>query len=77
MKSKFIVVFFLSLGSLCHAQTVYLYTPKGSQVEAFQNQELSSSDIAYYTAECASLYPNAEILANASRTYIVIAMRGI
>ncbi len=69
MKSKFIVVFFLSLVSLCSAQTVHLHTPRGSQVYAFLRQELSSSDIAYYTAECASLYPNAEILANASTTY--------
>ncbi len=70
MKSKFIVVFFFSLMSfLCNAQTVYLYTPKGSPVSAFLNSELSPSDIAYYTADCASLYPNAEILANASTTY--------
>jgi hypothetical protein len=69
MKSKFIVVFFFSFVSLCNAQTVYLYTPNGSQIYAFQRQEMSPSDIAYYTAECASLYPNAEILANASTTY--------
>ena len=69
MKSKFIVVFFLSLVSLCNAQTVYLYTPKGSQVYAYKNPEMSSSDIAYYTAQYVSLYPNAELLANASATY--------
>jgi len=69
MKSKFIIVFFLSLVSLCNAQTVYLYTPNGSQVYAFKNPEMSSYDIAYYTEQYASLYPNAEILANASSTY--------
>lgn len=69
MKSKFITVFFLSLVCLCNAQTVYLYTPKGSQVYAFQPSEMSPSDIAYYTAGCASVYPNAEILSNATATY--------
>ena len=69
MKSKFIVVLFLILVNLCNAQTVYLYTPNGSQVYAFMRQELIPSDILYYTAECASLYPNAEILTNASATY--------
>ena len=69
MKMKFIIVFFLSIMSLCNAQTVYLYTPKGSQVYAFQRSEMTSSDILYYTAQYASLYPNAEILANASATY--------
>jgi hypothetical protein len=69
MKSKSIIVFFLSLVSLCNAQDVYLYTPNGSQVYAYEEPEMSSSDIAYYNAECASSYPNAEILATASATY--------
>ena len=69
MKTKLIIFFLLSAMGLCNAQTVYLYTPNGSQVRAFINSEMSSSDIAYYTKECATLYPNAEILANASSTY--------
>ena len=67
MKSKFIIVFFLSLVSLCNAQIVY--TPNGSQVYAYYRPEMSAYDIAYYTAECISLYPNADILTDASTTY--------
>ena len=69
MKSKFVIVFFLSLVSLCNAQDVYLYTPNGSQVYAYEEPEMSSSDIAYCNTECASSYPNAEILATATATY--------
>ena len=69
MKSKFIIVFLWGLVSLCNAQDVYLYTPNGSQVYAYEEPEMSSSDIAYCNAECASSYPNAEILATATATY--------
>jgi hypothetical protein len=69
MKLKFIVVFFWALVNLYNAQTVYLYTPNGSQVYAFKNSEMSSYDIAYCNADCAATYPNAEILATATATY--------
>ena len=68
MRSKFIVVFFLSLVSWCNAQT-YLYTPNGSQVYAYLLPEMSPADIAYCNADCALQFPNAVILANASATY--------
>ena len=69
MKSKIIIVFFLSLVCLCNAQTVYLYTPNGSQVYAFKLSEMSPADIAYCNTDCAASFPNAEILATASATY--------
>jgi hypothetical protein len=51
------------------SQTVILYTPNGSTVEAFNNPEMSPSDITYYTEQCRNSYPQAEVLANASATY--------
>jgi len=68
MKSKFIIIL-LFFVNLCNAQTVYLYTPNGSQVHAFLSPEMSSSEIAYYTADYKLRYPNADVLANASATY--------
>jgi hypothetical protein len=69
MKFAIITILLLFFTGIANAQDVYLYTPNKSQVYAFQRTEFSPSEIAYYTAECAALYPNAEILANASRTY--------
>jgi len=69
MKTKIIIFFLLCFFGVSHAQTVYLYTPNGSQVSAFQRSEYSSSDIIYFTQECKRQYPNVEILANASQTY--------
>jgi len=51
------------------SQTVTLYTPNGSTVEAFYNTEMPSNDIIYYTEQYRNAYPQAEILANASATY--------
>jgi hypothetical protein len=69
MKTKILTIFLLCFVFLCNAQ-VYLYTPNGSRIFAFQHSEWSdSADIAYFTAECALEYPDAEILADASLTY--------
>ena len=51
------------------SQTVTLYTPNGSTIEAFYRDEMSSSDISYYTNLYRNTYPQAEVLANASNTY--------
>jgi hypothetical protein len=69
MKSTFITISLLFFTGIVNAQDVYLYTPNKSEVYAFQTTEFSPADIAYYTIQCAINYPNAEILANASRTY--------
>jgi hypothetical protein len=70
MKTKFIfIVSALFFTLLCNAQTVYLYTPNGSQVYAFQRSEMSASDISYYTNSYANTYPQATVLSNASELY--------
>jgi hypothetical protein len=69
MKSALITISLLFFTVTAIAQNVYLYTPNGSAVYAFQRSEFSPAEIAYYTAECAANYPEAEILANASQTY--------
>ena len=70
MKTKFIfIVLALFFTFLCNAQTVYLYTPNGSQVYAFQRAEMSASDITYYTNFAAGAYPQATVLSNASTQY--------
>ncbi|MFV0379041.1 MAG: hypothetical protein ACK5JD_17255 [Mangrovibacterium sp.] len=51
------------------AQTVTLFTPNGSTVEAFYRSELSDTEIAELTQLYKTTYPEAEVLANASRTY--------
>jgi hypothetical protein len=63
------IIYSLFISFLCNAQDVYLYTPNGSQVYAFQRTEMSPYEIAYYTERYAITYPYAEILANASTTY--------
>jgi len=70
MKSKFIAVIFFSIASLCNAQSyTYIYTPNDSPVYVDIKPELSPEQIADYTLECYTLWPNAEILAPSSRTY--------
>jgi hypothetical protein len=69
MKLSIFTVFIgLSL-FVSNAQIVYLYTPNGSQVYAFQEAEMSASDITYYTTLYQNNYPQATVLANASSTY--------
>lgn len=69
MKTRYIITIFLFASLICNAQTVYLTTPKGSKVYAFENTEMSASDIQYYTNQTKNQYPQAEVLANASATY--------
>ncbi|MDR1543621.1 MAG: hypothetical protein LBS50_04265 [Prevotellaceae bacterium] len=69
MKKIGATVFGLLITLCCNSQTVYLYTPNGSAVYAFQRTEMSAADIQYYTNEFATNYPLAEVLADASLTY--------
>ncbi|MDR0505677.1 MAG: T9SS type A sorting domain-containing protein [Dysgonamonadaceae bacterium] len=69
MKRIFFVFILYGLTFAVNAQTVYLYTPKGSQVYAFQRAEMSASDISYYTLQYRNAYPQATVLANATNTY--------
>lgn len=62
-------IIFLFASIVVSAQTVTLYTPNGSTVEAFMNYEMSSQEITYYTNLYRNTYPQAEVLANASSTY--------
>lgn len=66
---KIILIIFVSCCFISNSQTVYLYTPNGSQVYAFKVEEMSQSDIAYINNQYASAYPNAQLIGNASRTY--------
>jgi hypothetical protein len=71
MKLKEILTVLISfITLLCSAQTVYLYTPVGSQVHAYQRlEELSAIDIANYANMCQNSFSEATVLANASTTY--------
>lgn len=71
MKTKkyFSIVITILFAFLANAQTVTLYTPSGSSVQAFMQSEMSASDITYYTKAYRAGYPQATVLANASSTY--------
>jgi hypothetical protein len=71
MKTKkyFSIVITILFAFLANAQTVTLYTPSGSSVQAFMQSEMSASDITYYTNAYRAGYPQATVLANASSTY--------
>jgi len=62
-------IILLCVTIIVSAQTVTLYTPNGSTVEAFINAEMTSQNITYYTNLYRNTYPQAEVLANASSTY--------
>lgn len=69
MKTRYIIIILLFTCLIGNAQTVYLTTPKGSKVYAFERAEMSANDIQRYTNQARSQYPQAEVLANASATY--------
>jgi len=52
-----------------NAQTVTLYTPKGHSVYAFTRDEMSTSDITYWTLYYILNYPLADAISSASTTY--------
>lgn len=52
MKTRITIIIILFLCNIlyCQAQTVWLYTPEGHLVYAFERAEMSAADITYYTA---------------------------
>lgn len=66
----FTIIYILALltGSL-KAQTIDLFTPNGTVVKGFYRDELTQSEITTITQQTAAEFPNATVLANASRTY--------
>jgi hypothetical protein len=71
MKTKFTTVFIglIVAAFTCNVSALIIYTPYGSAIYASQPSEMSAQEIAAITAECAALYPNATVLANASARY--------
>jgi hypothetical protein len=55
--------------TICNAQYITLYTPNGSTIETFLNAEGTPEWITTTTNQYAFAFPNAQILAPASRTY--------
>lgn len=64
-----IVITLISSTFICTGQTVFLYTPNGTKVYAFVLEEMSQSDITYFTNKYRNEFPYAEVLANASSKY--------
>lgn len=69
MKARYIIIIFLFASLICNAQIVYLTTPRGSKVYAFQRIEMNPDDIQRLNTQTKVQYPQAEVLANASATY--------
>lgn len=58
MKTRYIISFLLFASLICNAQAVYLTTPKGTRVYAFELIEMPASEIQRLTAETKKTIPS-------------------